>query len=308
MKHITLKCTFEYDFMRKRYIFTDKDGFYYLWQLDFSEYGLTIDITALRQNDDDFITVDNPRVEMLILYLKDILETKNSTFVVKFFDSINDFEFQVEEKYIATFGENFCNAFLVEQDNEFIYRDKYAKHPIIDFEKIKTRELLFFKQPKLLPLYISEVGVQVTKEAKLLKDSKEIDIETFWTLYDEYKFILIQEIKQKDTKFLQIEKELKNCYKQTLKQLEREKIDDYEVEAYICVFDGFLNEYAITKIIFPKQFYKLKERYSLAHYGLNIEVHSIMQHLVDTFCIEVAFVKLHFWIEVKVRKQKFFDL
>jgi len=252
MKHITLKCTFEYDFMKKRYVFVDKDGFYYLWQLDFSEYELTIDITALRQKDDDFITVDSPRVEMLILYLKEILEIKNSTFVAKFFDAINDFEFQVEEKYIATFGEKFCNVFLVEGDREFLYRNKYAKHPIIDFEKIKKRELLFFIQPKLLPFYISEVGVQVTKKAKLLKDSKEIDIETFWTIYDEYKFTLIKEIKQKDKKFLQIEKELKNCYKQTLKQLESEKIDDYEIEVYIYVFDGFLNEYAISKIIFPK--------------------------------------------------------
>jgi hypothetical protein len=46
----------------------------------------------------------------------------------------------------------------------------------------------------------------------------------------------------------------------------------------------------------------------LAQYDLHIKVHRIMQHLVGTFGIEVVFVKLHLWTEVKVRKQKFFDL
>ena len=305
---LTLRCNFHKNFLMSRYIFMDEEGFYYLWQLDSSEYGLSIEITAMKRNEDNFIVVETPKTELLVAYLTDILASKENAFVSNFFESITFFEFSIDEKYSDAFGEKFCNTFLAEQDREFTQRDRYAKHLIIDFEKIQKRELLFFSQPELFPLYISEIDVTLTKDTKLLKDSHEISIEQFWKFYDEYKVPLTQEIKRKDKIFLSIEKDLENRYLKALKQIKQEKICDYEVEAYITIFDGFLNDYEITKILFCKRTFEDKEPYSLALYDLDIKVGRVMYHLIDTFGLKIVTVKLSLWSEVEIQNQKFFNI
>ena len=305
---LTLRCNPRKGFFMSRYIFIDEDGFYYLWQLDSSEYGLRIEITAMKQNEDDFVVVETPKTELLVSYLIEVLSTQNSAFVSKFFEAITCFEFTIAQKYIDTFGKKFCRTFLSEQDREFILRDRDAKHLIIDFEKIQKRKLIFFYQPEMFPLYIPETRVTLTKNAKLLKGSKVISIESFWTLYEEYKFTLSKIIKQKDKIFSSIEKDLEHRYKKTLTQIQKEKIHNYEVEAYITVFDGFLNEYEIAKIIFTQHSFNDKEPYSLAVFGFDIKVQRVMYHLIDTFGIKIVTTKLNFWSEVEVRNQKCFNI
>ncbi len=306
--NIKIPCTFEHSFCTKRYIFVDEDKSYYLWQLAFSEYGLTVEITSFKQNNDDFIVFDNPKIEMITSYIQEILTDQNSSFIAKFFESIGDFEFEIEKKYRDALGNKFCNIFLSEQDREFILQDKYAKHLIIDFEKIQARELVFFNQPELFPLYIPEIGVNVTKEAKLCKDLKEINLETFWLLYEQYKTTLIKQIKQKNKMLINIEQDLIYRYKKASKQIKKENIDDYELEAYISVFDVFSNEYEITKVIFSKHSLSEAKTYSLAVFSLDIEVNRIMYHLIDTFGIKIVTTKLHYWSELIIRNQKFFNV
>jgi len=306
---LTLECAFKKDFFMSRYIFRDKEGFYYLWQLVFSEYGLCIEITAMKQKKGEFLVVQTPKVGVLIAYLKDMLSTKNSTFIKDFFETIALFEFKIDKKYRAIFGDKFCNTFLCEQDREFILRETNAKHLVIDFAKIKKREKVFYFQPEIFPLYIPQVGVTLTNEAKLFKDSYEITIELFWDLYETYKKTLIQEISQKDKIFLKIEKDLEARYNKMLKQMKTEKIADYEVEAEISVYDGFLSEYEILNIIFSKYSFNAKNSYSLESvYGIDIKVGSIFYFLIDRFGIEVVKTKLHYFSEIKISNQKFFTL
>jgi len=305
---LTLRCSLHKGFLMSRYVFMDAERFYYLWQLDFSEYGLRIEITAMKQNEDVFRVVETPKTELLVAYLRDILATQNSAFVSEFFETITFFEFEIESKYSDTFGEEFCSTFLCEQDREFILRDVNAKHLIIDFEKIQKRELEFFSQPELFPLYIPQTDVTLTQDMKFLKDMQEISIEEFWKLYEAYKISLTKEIQQKEKIFSSIEKDLECRYTRALTQIKEEKIHDYEVEAYITIFDGFLNEYEILNIIFTEHSFKDTELYSLAIFGFDVKVGRVMYHLIDTFGIQIVRAKLNFWSELEIRNQKFFNI
>ena len=303
---ITVPSVHKY-FTRDRYIFIDKEEIYYLWQLNFSKYGLSIVITAMKQTKGDFIAIETPKSKKLGDYLKEIFFEKSNAFISAFFEKITFYEFEIPSIHSNILGENFKNKFLFEQDVEFIFRDKYAKHLIIDFDKIENRDSSFFSQPELFPLYIPEVDVTVTEKAELLQGVESISIDYFWLLHEKYLHTLEEKIKQKDKIFSSIEKDLKTRCRKAVSQVKTEKIHDYEIDTYLTIFDGFLNDYEILNIIFLKRFFDNTEGYSLSLYGLDMKVGMIMYRLIETFGIRIALIELSYWSELKIRNQKFFN-
>ena len=195
-----------------------------------------------------------------------------------------------------------------DRDSEFIYTDPYAKHWVIDFDKVRNKEMDFLKEPELLPFTFSELGVTVTKECELVKNGKRIDIDGFEKAEEEYKKSLIPIIEQKDKIFQKIEKDLYTRFMATLKELESKKINDYEIEPQIMVFDTLLGYEKILNIWYAKEIFEDREPYSLGIFGLDLKVCHLTWRLLDTLGIRAAQVKFSFWSEVRVMDQKFFVL
>lgn len=294
-------------FTRRRYIFVDKEEIYYFWQLNYSAWGLHIEIVAMKQTKDDFITIKTPKSEKIGDYLKEIFFEKSDAFIGDFFEKISFYEFEIPPIHTHILGEKFKNKFLLEQDIEFIFRDKFAKHLIIDFDKIENRDLCFFYQPKLFPLYIPEIDVTVTEEAELFQGTELISLDYFWLVYEKYLYTLQEKIKYKDKIFSSIEKDLKKRRRKAVSQIKVEEIHDYKIDTYLTIFDGFLND-EILNIIFLKDFFDDTEGYSLSLYGLDINVGMIMYRLIDTYGLKIILPKLSYCSELKIRNQKFFTL
>ena len=295
-------------FYQKRFVFVDDEGIYYFWQLYFTEFGATLEIVPFIKEENRFIQTETPKASELTDYLKWRLVGKSAKEIVEFFMDLSMQEFSIPDELIDRFGQEFCKELAYDRDSEFIYTDPYAKHWVIDFDKVRNKEMDFLKKPELLPFTFTELGVTVTKEYELVKNSKKIGVEEFAKVKEEYKKSLIPIIKQKDKIFQKIEKDLYARFMATLKELERKKISDYEIEPQIMVFDTLLGYDELLRIWYAKETFEDRDPYSLSIYGLDLKVSHLMWRLLDTLGLRAAQVKFSFWSEVRVRDQKFFIL
>ena len=295
-------------FYQKRFVFVDDEGIYYFWQLYFTEFGATLEIVPFIKKENRFIQTETPKASELTDYLKWRLTGKSAKEIVDFFMDLSMKEFSIPDELVDRFGQEFCKELVNDRDSEFIYTDPYAKHWVIDFDKVRNKEMDFLKEPELLPYTFTELGVTVTKEYELVKNGKKIGVEKFAKVKEEYKKSLIPIIKQKDRIFQKIEKDLYARFMATLKELERKKISDYEIEPQIMVFDTLLGYDELLRIWYIKEMFEDRDLYSLSIYGLDLKVSYLMWRLLDTLGLRAAQVKFSFWSEVRVRDQKFFIL
>ena len=295
-------------FYQKRFVFVDEEGIYYFWQLSFSEFGASIEIVPFIKKENRFIQTETPKVGELIGYLKWRLEDKNAKEIRDFFYALSFRTFSIPKGLMEKFGEEFCEKLAYDHDSEFIYTDPYAKHWVIDFAKVRNKEMDFLKEPELLPFTFTELGVTVTKECELMKNGKTISIDGFEKAREEYKKNLVPIIKQKDRIFRKIEKDLYARFMATLKKLESKKISDYEIEPQILVFDTLLGYDELLRVWYTKEIFEDREPYSLSIFGLDLGVCHLTWRLLDTLGLRAVQAKLSFWSEVRVREQKFFIL
>ena len=298
-----------------RYIFVDEDNIHYFWDLGFSEYGIDIEIFAFKKYKDTFIEIKTPKVQQLIEYLKFRLLDKTPKEIEDFFVNLSSLQWKrfsvpyITEKKL---GKEFCDRYFRDRDAEFILLDPNAKHRMIDFDKIKKKERDFIKEPTVFPFVIPEVHVIVTNEGELIKDGKTITLKEFEEAYKEYKKALIPTIKRKNKIMRKIEEDLRKRTFESLDELKRKKISDYEIEAKVEVYDGLLSYEPILTVDYP-EFTMGRGEYSLcslkhAPYEIDIEICYLFWRVIDTFGLRAVETKFTYWSEIKKHNQKFFTV
>ncbi len=293
--------------VQDRFVVIDDEATYYVWQLYFSNYLATLEIVAFVKKDHKFIEIKTTKVNELIEYLKFRLLDKNTKEITNFFNTLASY-FSIPQNIIEEYGEDFCKQFLQDSDSRFLFRDLEAKHWELDFEKIKNKDDNFLKEPTLLPFYISELDVILTKDAKLQKNHKDITIKQFWQIYDEYKKDLIPYIKKKDKIFRKIEKDLKERFFESLAELRKKKIFDYEIQPKIEVFDVLIGEDPFLCLPYTDELLLDESLWSLKVYGLDLMVGRLCWYVLQKLGLKSIKTEFYYWSDIEIKNQKFFRL
>jgi hypothetical protein len=294
--------------IQNRFVFVDEKEIYYLWQIYYSDFGTTLSIDAFKKEGVVFKEIETTRVYELIKYLKFWLLDKNTTEIIEFFKSISFLEFNIHKKIANEFDEKFYRLFLRDIDSEFIFLDPHAKHWIIDFKKIRNHEKEFLKEPEFFPFYISNIDVVLTKDLKLLKNEKDITIEDFWQIYEEYKLGLVSIIKKKDVMLRKIENDLAKRFFESLAEINNKSISDYEIDAKVEIYDLVTRYEPIFALHYSRRIFKDKTLYSLKVYGYDFYVGRLCWSLIDTFGLNILSAQVCIWSEIEIINQKFFKL
>jgi len=280
---------FKYRFYQKRFIFNDADGNCYFIQLEPNEFGFDIEVIG-------FDAKLQPMSSDKVILLAKFLQRRD----IAFFQQLTNRELTLPHMIHERLSERFIRMFLKEKDREFIFRDKDAKHWIIDFASIAKGQWCIV-QPKLFPWHIQEVNVTLLEDGRLFKDVKEIDEEHFWRLYDAYLASLKPKIAQKDSICRQIEMDLQK----RSETLSVTNAADVEKEARVDVLDTWFCYEPLLRVHYPAFDH---DKCSLQLYGIDMEVSYLLWRVVDAFGLEAIEHELYYWSEVEVISQKFFTL
>ncbi|WP_201337540.1 MULTISPECIES: hypothetical protein [unclassified Nitratiruptor] len=288
-------------------VFVDEEGIYYLWIL-YSGYP-DLEIVPFKKENNKFIEIKTPKVDELYDYLRFRFCNETVFEIEKLFESLlwDYSKFTIPKNIVEKFGEKFCEYFLRDRDNEFIFLDPYAKHWIIDFEKVRNQEKEFLQEPELLPFTITELGVTLTKDLELQKDGKNLSIEEFWKVYDEYRLSLIPIAKKKDKIFRKIEEDLGKRVKESLREIKSKKISDYNIEIQVKVFDTLLGYEQFLELFYTEEMFEDGVLYHLRELN-NMEVCRLFWHVIEFFGLRIITTELSFWSEITIDNQKFFRL
>ena len=201
------------------------------------------------------------------------------------------------------FSDEFCDKFLVDLDPYFLYQDRYAKHFILDFEAIKAKKEIFFKEPKLFPFYISYLDVMIDENCKIYKNNQEISENEVFKLDKEYIQNLIPLIIKKDKIFSAITHNLKKNYYYQKDFLDLQKISDYNLDIEVIIFDIAGN--ILFDNVYNSNSFK-NDLGNLNFYELNIFVCGLLLRIIGKFGIRIVTTKLNLWGEVKCDFQIFY--
>ena len=194
------------------------------------------------------------------------------------------------------FSDEFCDKFLVDLDQYFLYQDRYAKHFILDFEAIKNKKERFFKEPKLFPFYISYLDVMIDENYKIYKNNQEISENEVFKLDEEFRKNLIPIIKKKNRIFLAITNKLKKDYYAQKSFLDAQKLSDYNLDIEITIFDIAGN---ILFNLLCGEYLFNEDIYNLNIFGIDMNVNKLFWRIIDSFGIRIVNAKLDIWAEVK---------
>ena len=279
----------------KSFIFVNNENYYIIY---FDESNVYIDAYKFKNNKLIEIKVDNILFEYFKFYEKLSWKDKRN-YIWNLEDKLT---FNIPKNI---FSNKFCDKFLVDLDPHFLYKDKHAKHFILDFEAIKNKKELFFKEPKLFPFYISYLDVMIDENYKIYKNNQEISESEVFKLDEEYIQNLIPLIIKKDKIFLAITHNLKKNYYYQKDFLDLQKISDYNLDIEVTIFD-------ITGNILFDNFYNSNsfknDLGNLKFYGIDMFICRLLWMIIDKFGIRIVTTKLNLWSEVKCDLQMFYKV
>jgi len=273
--------------IERRFILKDEEGIFYIINTSlFIDY-INIDIVSFIYENNEFKYIENEKERKLLKFLeRKVNKEKTIEEIIDFFNYIEEFEIptNIEEK----FGGYFCYLFL--KSNGLIYpQDKYK---IIDFKAIELNKDEFLKYPDLFPIEIPLLNLTIHQNSKINPDN----------IIKDYRKKIIPIIKYKDKIYLSIEKNLKKRFEEHLLYEKSQKINDFEIEPYIELYDidGYCS--VATWEYFNEN--ELNEPRSYP--SLDFKISRLACFILDKFNLRAFEKKFNIWSEVKVLNQNFY--
>jgi hypothetical protein len=290
-----------------RSVLTDEEGTLYLFEYEKSFSAVALTISTHRFENGKVVTIENPRTTKLMTHIKQMRQYKRGAEIQAFINPLFDTEFEIPALHKEKLGDWFCNVFLTDTDEELIYQKPNAMHPILDFNHFERTGEFKIKTPPLFPFVIEKLDITVTEDAKLFNASgKEIDRETFDTLYDSYRASLLPKLREKEQAYAKIEADLKRLYYLTKDFALKNGMDESSIETIsIDVYDSISQAgVPVLTVYYSEVSFTDTQQYSLGYWGFpEFKMCNLLYYMLERFDERVIETEFTFYPNVELLVQ-----